>query len=84
MKAWCVVPALLLAACGSRDPGAGHSHAADEVIARAQTAEEREALTRIRDEVDAAARDRIRDLDAEIARLEKENTLLRTRGQVAH
>ena len=69
--------ALLLAACSCREPAGEHSHAADELIARARSAKEREALIRVRDEVDAAARARLRELDAEIARLEAENAALR-------
>ena len=69
--------AIVLAACGSREPAADHSHATDEIIANAKTPEERSELTRVRDEVDAAARDHIRKLDAEIERLEKENAELR-------
>ena len=71
--------AIVLAACCSREPAVGHSHAADEIIDSAKTPEERAELTRVRDEVDAAARDRIRKLDAEIARLEAENAALRKR-----
>ena len=53
--------------------------AADEIIDSAKTPEERAELTRVRDEVDAAAQARIHQLDAEIARLEKENAELRKR-----
>ena len=67
---------LLLTACGSHAP-ADHSHAADEIIAAAKTPEERAELTRVRDEVDAAAKQRIAELDAEIARLQRENAELR-------
>jgi hypothetical protein len=74
---------LVLTACAQPQPAADHSHAADEIIAAAKTPAERAELTRVRDEVDAAARDRIKELDAEIERLEKENALLR-RGQVSH
>ena len=68
-----------LAACGSPPPAADHSHAADALIAAAKTPEERAELTRVRDEVDAAARKRIDALDAEIERLERENAELRRR-----
>jgi hypothetical protein len=71
--------AVLLMACGSPQPATDHSHAADEIIDNAKTREERAELLRVRDEVDAAAQDRIRKLDAEIARLEKENAELRKR-----
>jgi len=70
-----VLSVVVLAACGGGDPG--HSHAADDIIARAPTAKERAELTRVRDDVDAAAAARIRELDAEIARLERENAALR-------
>jgi hypothetical protein len=79
MKPGFVCLAIVLAACGSPGPAANHSHAADEIIDKAKTREERAELTRVRDEVDAAARDRIRELDAEIARLERENAALRKR-----
>ena len=79
MKPGWVCSVVVFAACGSRGPAANHSHAADAIIARAQSAEARAELTRVRDEVDAAARERIRELDAEIARLEKENAELRGR-----
>jgi ubiquinone biosynthesis protein UbiJ len=71
--------AIVLAACGSRQPVSDRSHAADEIIDSAKTPEERAELMRVRDEVDAAAQDRIRKLDAEIERLEKENAELRKR-----
>jgi len=68
---------LVLTACGSPQPAADHSHAADDIIDAAKTPEERAELTRVRDEVDAAAKERIKKLDAEIERLEKENAELR-------
>jgi len=73
--------ALGLLACGSGPSQApeDRSHAADEVIASAPTRKEREELTRLRDEIDDAARKRVAELDAEIARLEKENDELRRR-----
>ncbi len=77
MKGRFVLAALALAACGSREPASDHSHAADAIIQSAPTAKEREELTKVRDDVDAAARERLRQLDAEIARLEKENAQLR-------
>ena len=77
MRTGVVFAALLLSACGASEPAGDHSHAADELIARARSAKEREALIRVRDEVDAAARARLRELDAEIARLERENAALR-------
>jgi len=77
MNARAVVAVLFLAACGAQGPAGEHSHAADELIARAKSAKEREELKRVRDEVDAAARARLRELDAEIARLERENAALR-------
>jgi hypothetical protein len=69
----------VLAACGARGPASDHSHAADELIAAAKTPQERAELTRVRDEVDAAAKKRIRELDAEIERLKQENAELRGR-----
>ena len=74
-----VALALALAACASPQPAQNHSHAADEIIDAAKTPEERAELTRVRDEVDAAAQERIKKLDAEIERLEKENAELRKR-----
>ena len=84
MKRYLGALALVVAACGSQPPAADHSHAADEIIAAAKTPAERTELTRVRDEVDAAARERIKKLDAEIERLERENAELRRRGQVSH
>ena len=78
MKRGFVCLTIVLAACGSR-PAADHSHAADAIIDNAKTPGEREELTRVRDELDAAAQARIEQLDAEIARLEKENAELRKR-----
>lgn len=69
---------LLLTACGLGD-SSPHSPAADDLIAHAKTPEERAELIRVRDEIDAAARKRIRELDDEIARLERENSELRKR-----
>ena len=66
-------------ACGAKDSPAAHSHAADAIIDQAKTPEERAELRRVRDEVDAAARKRIAELDAEIADLERENAALRER-----
>ena len=66
-------------ACGAKDAPATHSHAADAIIDEAATPEERVELRRIRDDIDAAARKRIAELDAEIADLERENTALRER-----
>jgi hypothetical protein len=79
MKPGFVGLAILLAACGSGQRTTDHSHAADEIIDNARTPGERAELTRVRDEVDAAAQARIQQLDAEIARLEKENAELRKR-----
>ena len=66
-------------ACGAKDSLATHSHAADAIIDEAPSAEERVELRRVRDEIDAAARKRIAELDAEIADLERENAALRDR-----
>ena len=79
MKGYAAALALVLTACGQPQSAGDHSHAADEIIAAAKTPEERAELTRVRDEVDAAARERIKKLDAEIERLEKENAQLRKR-----
>jgi len=79
MKPRFVCLAIVLAACGSRQPAPDHSHAADKIIDAAATPEERAELTRVRDEVDAAAQDRILELDAEIERLKKENAEIRKR-----
>jgi hypothetical protein len=77
------VPALLLigvtgltAGCGGRDksPHVGEpSHAADAIIGKARTPEERRALERARDEIDQEMRERIRALDGEIEALRREN-----------
>jgi ubiquinone biosynthesis protein UbiJ len=77
-----VVAALgITLACAAKDAPAIRSHAADTIIDEATTAAERADLIRVRDEVDAAARDRIAELDAEIATLERENASLRRRSR---
>ena len=53
------------------------SHAADATIEKAKTPEERRALEKARDEVDAEMREKVRALDAEIERLRRENEALR-------
>ena len=77
-----VLPTLLLliaalaAACDGREcvlRGGEPSHAADAIIERAAIPEEREALDRIRDDVEAEMREKLR----EIERLERENEQLR-------
>ena len=68
------------AACDGRDPvlgGSEPSHAADAIIERAATPEERKALEHVRDEVDAEAREKLRALDAEIESLKRENERIR-------
>ncbi len=87
-----LVPALLLlAGCSSSgnapaaagadasDPAAMDrpSTAADGMIEKAKSPEERRALEKARDEVDARMREKVRALDAEIERLRKENESLR-------
>ena len=49
------------------------SHAADVLIEKAQTPEERRALERARDEIDLEMRARARALDSEIEALRREN-----------
>ena len=53
------------------------SHAADATIEKAKTPEERRALEKARDEVDAEMREKVRVLDAEIERIRRENEALR-------
>ena len=68
------------AACDGRERvlrGREPSHAADAIIERAATLEERKALERVRDEVDAEAQEKVRALDAEIESLERENERIR-------
>ena len=89
-----LVAALLLAITGCGDggntapspspgspappPREAPSHAADATIEKAKTPEERRALEKARDEVDAEMREKVRALDAEIERLRRENEALRT------
>jgi len=70
----------LAAACDGRERvlrGREPSHAADAIIERAATLEERKALERVRDEVDAEAQEKLRALEAEIESLERENERIR-------
>lgn len=67
-------------ACGGSGSPTKHSHAADAIIDRAATPEEQAELKRVRDEIDAAAQKRIAEIDAEIAKLERENAELRKRS----
>ena len=73
--------AWLLTACERRRNAALRddepSPAADAIIERARTPEERHALERIRDETDAEMISRVRALDAEIEALGRENEELR-------
>ena len=71
----------LTAACGGRkapSPRSGEpSHAADAIIAKARTPEERRALERIRDEIDFEMLESVRTIDAEIETLRRQNDELR-------
>ena len=81
MRLW-VVLALVCVACASpSEPEIpeGASPAADALIERAATPEEKKELAAVRDQVDAAKRAEARALDAEIARLERENAELRSK-----
>jgi hypothetical protein len=73
----------LVLACGTAQDGSqmpeGASPAANAMIERAATPEEREALIAIRDQVDAEKRKEAAALDTEIERLERENAALRAR-----
>jgi hypothetical protein len=73
--------AWLTAACSGRSeppPRRGEpSHAADAIIEKARTPEERRALERIRDEIDLEMLESVRAIDAEIETLRRENEELR-------
>ena len=74
--------ASLFATCsGNRGAREGPSPAADAIIARAASPEERRALEQARNEIDAEMRPQIRTLDAEIEALRRENELLRRKPQ---
>ena len=76
------VLALVVVACASSSEPAipeGASPAADALIERAATAEEKKELAAVRDQVDAEKRAEAQALDAEIARLERENAELRSK-----
>lgn len=66
-------------ACGAKVSPPPHSHAADAIIDQATSPEERVELSQVRDEIDSAARNRIAELDAEIAELRRENAALLAR-----
>ena len=77
-----VALALACVACAAQPEPAipqGASPAADTLIERAATPEEKKELTAVRDQVDAEMRAEAAALDAEIARLERENAALRKR-----
>jgi hypothetical protein len=80
MRALCLV-ALALCACAAPSPEVpeGASPAADALIERAASPEEKKDLIAVRDQVDAEKRAEAAALDAEIARLERENAELRKR-----
>jgi hypothetical protein len=69
--------AWLTAACsGRREPphrSGEPSHAADAIIEKARTPEERRALEHIRDEIDLEMLEKVRAIDAEIETLRREN-----------
>ena len=74
--------ALLFSACAAHpEPTVpeGASPAADALIDRAATPEEKKELIAVRDQVDAEKRAEAQALDAEIARLERENAELRSK-----
>jgi hypothetical protein len=74
--------ALACTACTAHpEPGIpeGASPAADTLIERAATPEEKKELIAVRDQVDADKRAEAAALDAEIARLTRENAELRKR-----
>jgi hypothetical protein len=64
---------------GSREASVaeGPSHAADATIEKAKTPEEKRALEKARDDVDAEMREKARALDAEIERLQRDNERLK-------
>ena len=63
----------------------GPTPAADSLIEKASTPEERADLQKARDEVDAEMREQARALDAEIDRLRKENEdLKKKKGSELH
>ncbi len=72
-----VEAAWLTAACsGRREPphrSGEPSHAADAIIEKAPTPDERRALERVRDEIDLEMLERVRAIDAEIETLRGEN-----------
>ncbi len=78
-----IVAACLAAACRDRDKPSLRtdepSHAADAIIEKAGTPEERRALEGARDEVDREMRQRVRALDDEIEALRRENQELARR-----
>ena len=55
----------------------GPTSAADSIIQKASSPEEKAALEKARDDVDAEMREKARALDAEIERLRKENAALK-------
>jgi hypothetical protein len=78
-----VEAAWLASACsGHREPphrSSEPSHAADAIIEKGRTPEERRALERIRDAIDLEMLEKVRAIDAEIETLRRENEELQKR-----
>jgi len=81
MRALIVLALACVACASSSEPEIpeGASPAADALIERAVTPEEKQELAAVRDQVDAEKRAEAAALDAEIARLERENAELRSK-----
>lgn len=81
--AFCTVALLGAAGCpgdpDEPDTPQTAERAGEDVIARAGSAEERQALEEAREEIAAEAREAARELDAEIERLSRENAALKAR-----
>ena len=74
------VVCLSTACSGRREPPPHRgvpSHAADAIIEKARTPEERRTLERIRDDIDLEMLESVRAIDAEIETLQRENEELR-------
>ena len=81
MRALAMLALACLACAAHPEPAVpeGPSPAADALIEHAGSPQEKKELTAVRDQVDAEKRAEAAALDAEIARLERENAELRKR-----